>query len=323
MDDSQRYFTLAILGQPRRLVLGRQVRYDNDPVFATPTDFDAAAARSGDGEPTSPAQPEGEGKPHPSPDASWTWRGFAPTAAFGLMLAAIAFTLANWSRDMTSSRQQVQLTPQDAAAMARQVARAASVGALPLARPDQEPTPSNPAIAVMNEPAPLPTDSPNHPATTIAPSAVIAAAKVATAGADRAVALSAEPPAKSADKRKPKDAGEIDAPKLLVVDVSAANGLRTGQMGNMPTPAPPSQKGYAQPVAEKSQKVQSVSGGSKPARLVAFTPDGVHALLSTVAGKAPQKFKVGDKLPSGETIQGIDATAGKIVFDNQTVLTLE
>lgn len=322
MDDTQRYFTLTIIGQPRRLVLGRQVRYDNDPVFAKQTDFDAAANNAD--EPASPTQqPEGAGEPYPSLDASWSWRAFAPAGAFGLMIAALAFTLANWSHDMTSSRQQVQLTPQDAAAMTRQVARAASTGSLPLARPDQEPVPSNSAIAVINEPAPLPTESPNQPATTIAPSAIIAAARVTTAGAAGALARAAEPPAKTADKRKATDASEKDAPTLLVVDANSPHGSRSAPMGNPAAPAPQPQKGYAQPVAEKSQKLQAVGTGSRPPRLVAFAPDGVYALLSTVAGKAPQKFKVGDKLPSGETIQGIDATTGKIVFDNQTVLTLE
>lgn len=49
--------------------------------------------------------------------------------------------------------------------------------------------------------------------------------------------------------------------------------------------------------------------------LVAVTPDGKTALFTNAATRLPEKFGVGDKLPSGEIIKSIDAKAGIIKTD--------
>lgn len=49
--------------------------------------------------------------------------------------------------------------------------------------------------------------------------------------------------------------------------------------------------------------------------LVAVTPDGKSALFTNTATRLPEKFGIGDKLPSGEVIKSIDASAGIVKTD--------
>ena len=49
--------------------------------------------------------------------------------------------------------------------------------------------------------------------------------------------------------------------------------------------------------------------------LVAVTQDGKVALFTNTATRLPEKFRVGDKLPSGEVIKSIDANAGIVKTD--------
>jgi len=49
--------------------------------------------------------------------------------------------------------------------------------------------------------------------------------------------------------------------------------------------------------------------------LVAVTPDGKSALFTNTATRLPEKFGIGDKLPSGEVIKSIDAIAGIVKTD--------
>jgi hypothetical protein len=56
------------------------------------------------------------------------------------------------------------------------------------------------------------------------------------------------------------------------------------------------------------------SGGSG---LVAITPDGKIALFTNPKTRLPERFKVGDKLPSGETLKSIDTSSGKVVTDSK------
>lgn len=79
--------------------------------------------------------------------------------------------------------------------------------------------------------------------------------------------------------------------------------------------------------AETPAAKQAQSGGTplvtaKPAQdnkvgagLVAITPEGKYALFTNVKTRLPEKFAVGDKLPSGETVKSIDKNAGKVTTD--------
>jgi len=49
--------------------------------------------------------------------------------------------------------------------------------------------------------------------------------------------------------------------------------------------------------------------------LVAVTPDGKSALFTNTTTRLPEKFGIGDKLPSGEVIKSIDARAGIVKTD--------
>jgi hypothetical protein len=51
--------------------------------------------------------------------------------------------------------------------------------------------------------------------------------------------------------------------------------------------------------------------------LVALTPDGKYALFTNPKTRLPEKFAVGDKLPSGEVLKSIDKNAGKATTDSK------
>ena len=50
---------------------------------------------------------------------------------------------------------------------------------------------------------------------------------------------------------------------------------------------------------------------------MAITPDGKIALFTNPKTRLPERFKVGDKLPSGETLKSIDTSSGKVVTDSK------
>jgi hypothetical protein len=89
-------------------------------------------------------------------------------------------------------------------------------------------------------------------------------------------------------------------PEAVVLDVDASSKSKdTG--ATSPVPA-------KQPLAEPS-KAKARSG------LVAVMPDGKTALFTNTSTRLPEKFGVGDKLPSGEIIKSIDASAGVVKTD--------
>ena len=69
-------------------------------------------------------------------------------------------------------------------------------------------------------------------------------------------------------------------------------------------------------------QVKEVPKRATGSGLVAVTPDSKAALFTNTATRLPEKFGVGDKLPSGEVIKSIDSNAG-IVKTNAKEYRLE
>ena len=109
------------------------------------------------------------------------------------------------------------------------------------------------------------------------------------------------------DKRpveaKPGDAKPVDkkpgAPEAVILDVEPATAAKAKEVHGV-------QINTTKPPAKEVPKRASGSG------LVAVTPDGKAALFTNTATRLPEKFAVGDKLPSGEVIKSIDANAGVV-----------
>ena len=64
--------------------------------------------------------------------------------------------------------------------------------------------------------------------------------------------------------------------------------------------------------AKDAPRVRAAGAG-----LVAITPDGKIALFTNPKTRLPERFKVGDKLPTGETIKAIDANSGKVTTESK------
>ena len=90
------------------------------------------------------------------------------------------------------------------------------------------------------------------------------------------------------------------------------------------------QSARLQPASSGAKTLQASTGGvqktgatveaAAPARsssrgggLVAVTPDGKFALFSNPTTRMPEQFKVGNRLPTGDTIRSIDVKSGKVV----------
>lgn len=70
---------------------------------------------------------------------------------------------------------------------------------------------------------------------------------------------------------------------------------------------------FAQPVKDVSARRGGAAASPQPTvGLIAITPDGKTAVFTNPTTKLPQPFKIGEQLPSGETIRSIDTKAGKV-----------
>lgn len=124
---------------------------------------------------------------------------------------------------------------------------------------------------------------------------------------------------KAESKRKDQERGEKD--KSKATDKDTKSGAAT------PPPPPPAvildaeatHQAKAQPAAAPAKKEPVVAPAAPPklklgTGLVAVTPDGKTALFTNSNTRLPEKFGVGDKLPSGEVIKNIDKN-GKVFTD--------
>lgn len=77
------------------------------------------------------------------------------------------------------------------------------------------------------------------------------------------------------------------------------------------------------PVVDKGEAVRSTApSGVDPKamaapRLVAFTPDGKSAIFSDPISKLPVQYKLGQKLPSGETLLSVSVANGKAITSSK------
>lgn len=96
---------------------------------------------------------------------------------------------------------------------------------------------------------------------------------------------------------------KASAPVAVILDMEATANL------TKPNVAAGVQVIAAKPPSKELPKRVSGSG------LVAVTPDGSTALFTNTATRLPEKFGVGDRIPSGEVIRSIDAIAGIVKTD--------
>ncbi|MFC6281172.1 hypothetical protein [Polaromonas aquatica] len=119
------------------------------------------------------------------------------------------------------------------------------------------------------------------------------------------------------DKRtveaKPADVKPLDktpaAPEAVILDMEPATAAKAKEVTGVQ-------------INTSKMPVKDVPKRVNGSGLVAVTPDGKTALFTNTATRLPEKFAVGDKLPSGEIIKSIDGNAG-IVKTNAKEYRLE
>ncbi len=137
-----------------------------------------------------------------------------------------------------------------------------------------------------------------------APSLPITDARAARPAATQAARPALAPTA--SDKAKPAAVvldEEQSLPQAARIPQSAATGTKTLQVSAIAT----------QKAASADRETGPVRASSRGAGLVAVTPDGKFALFSNPTTRMPEQFKVGDRLPTGDTIRSIDVKSGKVV----------
>lgn len=109
--------------------------------------------------------------------------------------------------------------------------------------------------------------------------------------------VEAKPADQKAGDKKP------GAPEAVILDMEPS-----------PNTAKPKEVAGVQVNAAK-QPAKELPKRATGSGLVAVTPDGKSALFTNTATRLPEKFGIGDKLPSGEVIKSIDASAGIVKTD--------
>ncbi|QHE89383.1 hypothetical protein [Hydrogenophaga sp. BPS33] len=123
------------------------------------------------------------------------------------------------------------------------------------------------------------------------------------------VAQSAKTPSSESSKATKEAAKASNEPKppAVILDVMEERAPKpAGQQPGAPAGsklAPPS---LGDPKAAPAQQTTTGRG------LLAITPDGKSAVFTEAATRLPKQFKIGDKLPSGDTIKSIDVKQGKV-----------
>ncbi len=121
--------------------------------------------------------------------------------------------------------------------------------------------------------------------------------------------------AAQADRQTPaSESGKVVKPAAVVLDEEAAQAMLAKQI----PAALPRVQNSPLPITTKSSPERPVTPASpapspRGAGLVAITPDGKVAVFTNPNTRMPEQFKVGDKLPSGDTVKAIDAQSGKVV----------
>jgi hypothetical protein len=101
---------------------------------------------------------------------------------------------------------------------------------------------------------------------------------------------------------------EKTKPAAVILDEAQSAG---GQAVRQPLPAVP-QKASSIPSGTPDRSTSAPSNASRGTGLVAVTPDGKVAVFTDPQTRMPAQFKVGDRLPNGETLRAIDSKTGKV-----------
>lgn len=315
MDKTESYLTQAIVGKRQRLVLGTQVRYEGEAILAVPNSSSVAEA----------VQATGVAIVN-------FWRGHFKWVA--LTAAAVGLAAGGtWAFLQQAAHDVAAVTPANTTTEA--------VGAsLPIAPAPVEPTPVS-AITVAAGPfpideavdseaaavagtAPQHTQSPDGPlpvaqqaAISPVPARPLPSTQVAQAPVNRGQPVPAAG-AQQIEKRRE------EVPKALVLDAGKEpTDMSAGAKTQMATAA-------GNPVAKGSKLVEPTEvgltgaaqatqqpAGTRPT-IVTIAEDNSYVLITNPSTRLPQKFQVGQKLPTGATVQKIDHAKGTVQIDGQT-----
>jgi len=120
-----------------------------------------------------------------------------------------------------------------------------------------------------------------------------------------------------------------EPPRALVLDV----GRESSDKPTAPKPAQQEPVVVTRPTASVRpstlvEPVREVAGtgnagraarsGSPPPTIVDIAKDGSYVLITNPVNRLPQKFQVGQQIPSGGTVQRIDQAKGVVQIDGQT-----
>lgn len=105
----------------------------------------------------------------------------------------------------------------------------------------------------------------------------------------------------------------------VVLDEASPRGARVAPNNAPAAPAVGAQPSKASSTAAATATAQPAPKASleRGTGLVAITPDGKLAVFTNPKTRLPQQFKIGDQLPSGDTIRSIDAKEGKVVSSSK------
>lgn len=357
MDEAQKYFVSTIVGQPQRLVLGRQVRFDMDPTTRVPvglrrqlallsgklhevTDGVVASLKAVKDSARGSRQlatPAGTVMP-------FRWDS-KPLKVLGVVAAvsvvgAVIYQAIGWQQEFEVSQatqpkvaagaQQAASVPAAPASTPMEIASAPETeSALPLER-GNAPGGEGSGMVVVNEPAPsMPVPAP------------VLAAKEGTP-LDRKVATVVLTPAPSKPEAAPKSQpAAVDKPRdekpdrAVIVDVTKAAEERRndpvvkeetpqGRQFATPVEAKPAQQAAPVTTTANAPSAQpTATSAQKPkaerVTVVDISPDASFVLITNPETRLPQRYKAGQRIWTGETIKSIDPKAGTLVLDARTV----
>jgi hypothetical protein len=123
-------------------------------------------------------------------------------------------------------------------------------------------------------------------------------------------ALPAKAPASEPHPAPKESAKASNEPKppAVILDVTDEKTRKPA----VPQPSAPAVDNAAQATAADAKPAPAQQ--ANPGRgLLAITPDGKFAVFTDPATRLPKQFKIGDKLPSGDTIKSIDVKQGKVL----------
>lgn len=169
-------------------------------------------------------------------------------------------------------------------------------------------------------PVPSAESTKTRPVKTIEPSAIkLAPALPSKKQAEETKAVEPKAIVLDATNTDPAKTTATKTPAKSEAAVAAAQPLPS-KAGSAPGSSEPSGK-LVGPVTEQPAKLVGVQpdDGARKITIVDIPSDGSYVLLTNPKTRLPQKFVVGQKLATGETLQKIDVGKGTITLDGRTV----